>query len=74
MSETFMEQWDVHWGLNDNHEIMISPYLRSMYFLSLCKGPVVGKWANNHIIDLRNKVTRQNNPIARTEEDLWNEI
>jgi hypothetical protein len=26
-SEVFLQQFNVHWGLNDNHEIMTMPYL-----------------------------------------------
>lgn len=73
-SETFMQQFDVHWGLNDNHEIMRTPYLRAMYLLSLIKGPLVNDWVNDQVTELRNKVTRQQNPIDRDEPTLWNEI
>jgi hypothetical protein len=26
-SEVFLQQFNVHWGLNDNHKIMTMPYL-----------------------------------------------
>jgi len=73
-SETFMQQFDIHWGLNDNHEVMSNPYLCAMYFLSLIKGPLVNNWVNNQVTDLRNKVVHTVNPIAQTEDVLWNNI
>ena len=45
-----------------------------MYFLSLCKGPVISKWANDHVVETRNKVTRTQNPIGRDEEVLWTDV
>jgi hypothetical protein len=73
-SETFIQQFNVHWGLNDNHEIMQVPYLRTMYALSLIKGPLVKDWANDQVVELRNKVSRANNPILRDDNTLWNEF
>ena len=71
-SETFIRQFNLHLGLNDNHEIMRTPYLRTMYALSLIKGPLVNDWVNDQVTELREKVTRANNPIGRDEEALWN--
>ena len=73
-SETFIQQFNVHWGLNNNHEIMQVPYLRTMYALSLIKGPLVKDWANDQVVELRNKVSRANNPILRDDNTLWNEF
>jgi len=53
---------------------MSNPYLRTMYFLSLIKGPLVNDWVNDQVTDLRNKVVCTVNPIARTEDVLWNNI
>ena len=73
-SETFIQQFNVHWGLNNNYEIMQVPYLRTMYALSLIKGPLVKDWANDQVVELRNKVSRANNPILRDDNTLWNEF
>lgn len=73
-SEEFMRRWDIHYGLNDNHEIMNNPYLRSMYFLSLIEGPHVDDWVNDQVLDLRDQTTRANNPVLRTDEVLWTEL
>src|SRR5882762_10107390 len=73
-SETFIRQFNLHLGLNDNHEIMTTPYLRAMYALSLIKGPLVNDWVNDQVVGLRKKVSRVNNPIARTNQALWNDF
>ena len=57
--------------MNDNHEIMMTPYYRVMQALSLIKGPAVDDWVGDQMNDLVNKVTRQNNPIGRDQEELW---
>jgi len=59
-----MQQFDIHWGLNNNYEVMSNPYLRTMYFLSLIKGPLVNNWVNDQVTDLRNKVVCTVNLIA----------
>jgi hypothetical protein len=73
-SEVFLQQFNVHWGLNDNYEIMTMPYLWIMYALSLIKGPLVNNWANNQVTELHNKVTHTQNPIGHDREVLWTEF
>jgi hypothetical protein len=73
-SEVFLQQFNVHWGLNDNHKIIMMPYLRTMCALSLIKGPLVNDWANDQVTELRNKVTRAQNPIGCNREVLWTEF
>jgi hypothetical protein len=70
----FMQQFDIHWGLNNNHEVMSNPYLHTMYFLFLIKGPLVNDLVNNQVTDLRNKVICTVNLIAQTEDVLWNDV
>jgi len=53
---------------------MSNPYLHAMYFLSLIKGPLVNDWVNDQVTDLRNKVVHIVNPIAWTEDVLWNNV
>jgi len=69
-----MQQFDIYWGLNNNHEVISSPYLRAIYFLSLIKGPLVNDWVNDQVTDLRDKVVHTVNPIAQTEDILWNDV
>ena len=73
-SETFLQQFNIHWGLNENHEIMVSPYFRAMYALSLMKGPHINSWVNSQVTALRNKVDRQNNPLDRGNNVLWTDF
>jgi hypothetical protein len=63
-SETFKQQFKVYQGINDNHEVMQNPYYRTMQALSLIKGPLVNDWVDDQIIDLMEKVSRQQNPIT----------
>ena len=73
-SEEFIDRFNLLVALNDNHEIMDSPYLRTMFALSLIKGPLVKSWVKAQVSSLRDKVTRQNNPIGRDQEILWNDF
>ena len=50
------------------------PYFHGMYFLLQIKGPLVNDWKNDQVEDLRTKTTRVQNPIARIEPALWNEL
>jgi len=58
-------------GLNSNHEVMQSPYLRTMLALTLIKGPLVDDWASNQVQALEEKVNRPINPISQDQEVLW---
>jgi hypothetical protein len=73
-SQTFIRQFNLHLGLNDNHEIMQSPYLRTMYALSLIKGPLVDDWVHDQVEETRAKVNRAINPVGRDEDVLWTDF
>ena len=73
-SQTFIRQFHLFQGLNENHEIMIVPYFRAMYILSLMKGPIVDDWVHDQVTALREKTTRNQNPIDRNDEVLWNDF
>jgi hypothetical protein len=60
-----MNQFNAYMYMNENHEVMQTPYLRTLFALTLIKGPLVDDWSQDQIEDLRNKVTRANNPIGR---------
>src|ERR1700733_11792623 len=61
-------------GLNANHEVIRSPYLRTMLALTLIKGPLVDDWATDQVEALKDKVTRAVNPISQDREELWNDF
>ena len=50
------------------------PYFRAMYFLSRFDGPQVKDWKNDQVAILREKTTRQQNPLDRTNDALWNDL
>ena len=73
-SKTFKRQLRMYRGLNSDHEIMQSPYLRTMLALSLIKGPLVKDWAADQVKLLEQKVTRQVNPLPMTDPTLWTDF
>ena len=73
-SELFKRQFRLYRGLNANHEVMGSPYLRTMLALTLIKGPLVDDWAADQVEELETKVNRPNNPIDTTDETLWTDF
>jgi hypothetical protein len=62
--DQFKKEFKLWRGLNVNHEIMRSPYLRTMLILSLIKGPLVDDWTNDQIDQLEERVTCTVNPIS----------
>ena len=61
-------------GLNANHKVMWSPYLRTMLALTLIKGPLVDDWASNQVQALEEKVTQAIAPIGQDQEVLWTDF
>ena len=53
---------------------MQNAYLRTVLCLSLIKGPRVDDWVADQLGSLNDKVKRTQNPIAKDNEDLWNEF
>jgi len=52
-SQQFLQEFNLLWGLNKNHEIMIVPYYRAIYALSLIRGPNVDDWINDQVLKLK---------------------
>jgi hypothetical protein len=50
------------------------PYFRALYFLLRFNGPQVKDWKNDQVAILREKTTRQQNPLDRTDDTLWNDL
>jgi hypothetical protein len=70
----FKQQFKVYRSLNDNHEVMQTPYYCTMQALSLIKGPLIDDWKDDQIDALVEKVSRTANPIGRDQELLWDEF
>ena len=43
-SENFIDQFNTFMMINENHEVMQTPYLCTLFALTLIKGPLVDKW------------------------------
>jgi len=73
-SQQFLQEFNLLWGLNENHEIMTVPYYCAMYALSLMRGPNVDDWVNDQVLELKERNTRQQNPIDRTDVCYWDDF
>ena len=73
-TQTFMNAFDLFWMTNEESAVMKTPYRRCTLFLGLLKGTKVEDWVNDQAIQLREKVTRKSDPIAKTEEALWDDL
>ena len=73
-AETFMNSFDLFWMTNDENSVMKIPYKRCTYFLGLLGGPKIDDWAFDQTKLLREKVTRNSDPIEKKEESLWEDL
>src|SRR6266852_3057927 len=73
-ADTFLHQFNLYRGMNKNHETMTSPYFRAMCALLRIRGPLVQTWVNIQVEALREKTTRQLNPIGQDENVLWTDF
>jgi Retrotransposon gag protein len=73
-TQTFMNTFNLFWMTNEESAVMKTPYRRCTLFLGLLKGTKVEDWVNDQAIQLREKVTRKSDPIAKTEEVLWDDL
>ena len=73
-SENFINQFNTFMIINENHEVMQTPYLHTLFTLTLIKGPLVNKWRQAQVCELQNKVNHQQNPIDRASEVLWTDF
>ncbi|HYT41613.1 MAG TPA: hypothetical protein VEP90_04665 [Methylomirabilota bacterium] len=53
---------------------MMTPYYCAVLALSLIRGPLINDWVSDQIDILRNRLNRTVNPIARDEDEHWNEF
>src|SRR5712691_4496638 len=73
-SDTFLHQFNLYRGMNENHKTMTSPYFRTMCALLRIRGPLVQTWVNTQVEALQEKTTRQLNPIGQDENVLWTDF
>jgi len=71
-SELFLHQFNLYWGLNETHEVMLVPYFCAMYALSLMRGPNIDDWVNDQVLSIRDLTTRAQNPLNRNDPQIWN--
>ena len=60
--------------INENHEVMQTPYLCTLFCLTLIKGPRVDDWHQDQVKVLCEKVTYTNNPIGHDNPVLWTDF
>ena len=60
--------------INENHTVMQSPYLRTLYALTKIKGPLVDAWHKDQVNKIREEVTRANNPVGRDKDVIWTDF
>src|SRR4029077_7892486 len=73
-SDRFLRQFNMLMGLNENHEIMITPYYLAMYELSLMRGPNIDDWVDDQVRILRDRHARAQNPVGKDEAVHWDEF
>ncbi|KAH8979024.1 hypothetical protein EDB83DRAFT_2327240 [Lactarius deliciosus] len=57
--------------LNEDHEIMINPYKRTLLALSLIHGPAVNDWVDSQDQEAERLMNHPTNPVLRTDPILW---
>jgi len=72
--DVWKQQFQTYWVLNDNHEVMATPYYRAVLALSLIRGSLVDDWVSDQINILQNRLTRTVNPVTRDKDKHWNEF
>ena len=73
-TQTFMNAFDLFWMTNEDNTAMKIPYRRCTFFLGLLQGPRVEDWVVEQAKELRSKTSRCSDPIAKNDEDLWEDL
>ena len=73
-AEQFLVEFKLFWMNNEENSYMKNPYKPSTYFLSLCAGEQVEDWVIQQVRELKEKMTRRSDLIAKTEEELWKDL
>ena len=72
--QTFMNAFDLFWMTNEEGTIMKSPNRQCTLFLGLLKETKVEDWINDQAVQLREKVNKRSNPVAKTDKVLWENL
>jgi hypothetical protein len=59
---------------NEDNSAMKTAYRRCTFFLGLLQGPKVEDWVVDQAKELRSKVARRSDPIAKDDEVLWEDL
>ena len=73
-SEQFIREFDLFREMNVDHVLMTNPYKRVVTALAYMRGTAINDWVEDQLKILKEKVNRNVNPIARTEEVLWTDF
>jgi hypothetical protein len=73
-TQTFMNAFNLFWMTNEDNTAMKLPYQRCTFFLGLLQGPKVKDWVVEQAKELRSKTTQCSDPIAKNDEDLWEDL
>lgn|SRR6266702_271159 len=70
-TQTFVNQWDVYWGVNSDNALIMNPYQQAMLFLTYMKGTNV----NKYVVAVNQWLNQQlHGGIPTTDEQLWAEV
>jgi hypothetical protein len=72
--QKFLNAFSLFWMNNEDNLHIKTPYKRCTYFLGLFDGNKVKDWVQDQTTILQKKTTRWNDPIAKTDEDLWDDL
>jgi hypothetical protein len=73
-TQTFMNAFDLFWMTNEDNAAMKLPYRCCTFFLGLLQGPKVEDWVVEQAKELQSKTSRRSDPIAKNDEDLWEDL
>ena len=73
-SKEFKRDFNLYAVMNDQHELITSPYKKVVLALSFMRGPNINDWKADQLKLLIEKTTRAANPIPNTDPVLWTEF
>ena len=72
-TNTFLQEFNILWNMNENNEMFQSPYLRINLALSLIRGPNVDDWVQAQIEELCRRLALGGG-FTRDQEALWTDF
>jgi hypothetical protein len=73
-TQKFLNMFSLFWMNNEENSHMKTPYKRCTYFLGLFNRNKVEDWVQDQTAIFREKTTHWSNPIAKNDEDLWDNL